>query len=119
MATKKEKTLVKVNTDLTLPQDLIPELEQSPSLQEIDQEDRMTPYYCFNVKLTDPEGNWYPKEVFFHTLREDARSELNCVLLFLHKTNRYRIVECPELHIEMKTGRVDAAAGCDVREGGR
>ena len=35
------------------------------------------------------------------------------------KTNRYRIVECPELHIEMKTGRVDAAAGCDVREGGQ
>lgn len=35
------------------------------------------------------------------------------------KTNRYRIVECPELHIEMKTGRVDAAAGCDVQEGGR
>ncbi len=35
------------------------------------------------------------------------------------KTNRYRIVECPELHIEMKTGRVDAPAGCDVREGGR
>ncbi|MCH8851547.1 MAG: hypothetical protein IID41_02730 [Planctomycetes bacterium] len=35
------------------------------------------------------------------------------------KTNRYRIVECPELHIEMKTGRVDAPAGCDIREGGR
>ncbi len=35
------------------------------------------------------------------------------------KTGRYRVVKCPELHIEMKTGRVDAAAGCDVREGGR
>ncbi len=35
------------------------------------------------------------------------------------KTGLYRLIECPVLHIEMKTGRVDAAAGCDVREGGR
>ena len=35
------------------------------------------------------------------------------------KTGLYRLIECPELHIELKTGRVDAAAGCDVQEGGR
>ena len=35
------------------------------------------------------------------------------------KTGLYRLLKCPELHIEMKTGRVDAPAGCDVQEGGR
>jgi len=38
---------------------------------------------------------------------------------FNRKTGLYRLIECPELHIEMKTGRVDAAAGCDIQEGGR
>ena len=51
----------------------------------------MTPYYCFNVKLQDPEGKWYGPDVFFHTLREDTKPEIDCVLLFLHKTHRYRV----------------------------
>ena len=88
---QKETAMVKVNGDLMLPPELIPELEESPSLQEIEEEDRMTPYYCFNVKLTDSEGNWYPPNVFFHTLREDSKPSVECILLFLHKTNRYRV----------------------------
>lgn len=107
---QEETALVKVNGDLALTSDLIPELEQSPSLQEIDEGDRMTPYYCFNVKLKDPEDNWYPKDVFFHTLREDTKPELGCVLLFLHKTNRYRI-------FDEKEGSKTLCRSLDCREG--
>lgn len=85
-----ETALVTLNGDLSLPTELMVDLEESPSLQEIDEEDRMTPYYSFNVKLKDPEGNWYPPNMFFHTLREDTKPAIDCVLLFLHKTNRYR-----------------------------
>ena len=88
--TVEETALVTINGDLAIPEGLVEQLEGSPSLQEIDGEDRMTPYYCFNVKLTDTEGKWYPPDVFFHTLTEDTKSQIDCVLLFLHKTNRYR-----------------------------
>lgn len=127
VATRKQKetALVTLNGDLALPEDLIPELDDSPSLQEIDGEDRMTPYYCFNVKLQDDEGGWYPKEVFFHTLREDTKPLIDCVLLFLHKTNRYRTYSdetgsetvCQSLDrksgVWMDTGEERLCKGCE------
>lgn len=91
MPKKRSIDLVIIGNGLSLPQTTTAILEKSASLSEIDAGDQYLPYYCFNVRLKDKNGEWLPRNVFFHTLREETKPEINCVLLFLHKTHRYRI----------------------------
>jgi len=91
MPKKRSTELVVIGNGLSLPQTTTALLEKSASLSEIDAGDQYLPYYCFNVRLKDKGDEWLPKDVFFHTLREDTKPEVNCVLLFLHKTHRYRV----------------------------
>lgn len=91
MPKKQSTELVVIGNGFSLPQSTAALLETSVSLSEIDSGDQYLPYYCFNVRIKDKNGEWLPKDVFFHTLREDAKPEINCVLLFLRKTHRYRV----------------------------
>jgi hypothetical protein len=85
--------LVTIRPGVVVPEDIIPVLESSRSLQEITPEDALIPWYFFNMSLKGQDGKWLPKEQFFHSLREDTRASIDCTLLFLHKTHRYAIFE--------------------------
>lgn len=91
MSKRNSRDLVVISEGLTLPGKTTAILEKSSSLSEIDAGDQYLPYYCFNVRLKGKDDEWLPRNVFFHTLREDTKPEINSVLLFLHKTYRYRI----------------------------
>ena len=81
--------LVTIRPGVELPGDVVPVLESSRSLQEVDESDTMIPWLFFNTKLKSPDDQWIAKDVFFHSLREDTRETVDCTLLFLHKTHRY------------------------------
>ena len=72
-----------------IPSELIEQLQRSESLAEIVSEDRLIAHECFNVKLTDKEGEWIPSNRFFNTVTEEVSEELDAVLLFLKKSRRY------------------------------
>lgn len=88
-----QQALVALNPELELPEDVMPALESSRSLAEIDESDTLIPWYFFNMKMKDQGGDWLPPDVFFHSLREDTAEAVECTLLFLHKTHRYAIYE--------------------------
>jgi hypothetical protein len=81
--------LVPLSNGLSLPQEVIEQLEQSESLSEIAPEDRLLAHECFNVKLKDQNGQWIPPYCFFNTVTEDTTEEIPAVLLFLKKSRRY------------------------------
>ena len=81
--------LVTIRPGIEVPEDVVPVLESSRSLVEIDEQDAMIPWYFFNMRLQDADGKWHPREAFFHSLREDTRETVDCTLLFLHKTHRF------------------------------
>jgi len=83
--------LVSVSPTLELPEDVMPLLESSRSLEEIDDADKMVPWYFFNNKLKGPDDAWLASDVFFHSLREDTTETIEATLLFLRKTHRYRL----------------------------
>ena len=85
--------LVVIRPGLELPAEVMPVLESSRSLQELDEQDTLVPWLFFNMLRKGPDDQWLPKNVFFHSLREDTRETVECTLLFLHKTHRYSIFE--------------------------
>ena len=88
-----QHALVVVNPGLELPAEVMPVLETSRSLQEIEDGDTMIPWYFFNMKLQDHDGQWLPPNAFFHSLREKTQERVDGTLLFLHKTHRYTVYE--------------------------
>lgn len=88
-----QPALVAVHPGLELPAEIVPVLESSRSLAEIDETDTLIPWYFFNMKLKDKHDRWLPPNAFFHSLREDTRERIETTLLFLHKTHRYTVYE--------------------------
>jgi hypothetical protein len=91
-----ETTLTKTNgaTALTaetreLSTQLLEECGGYTGLEEADGEDYKLPLYTFNMKWKDPKtGRPIPPDVFFHTVTEEHKPTVRCVLLRLKKANR-------------------------------
>ena len=84
---EKENQLVPLQNELELPPDLVGELAELDTLTDLDEEDRLVPFECFNMKL-QKNGKWLPKDQFFNTTTEESSPEIDCVLLDLKKTYR-------------------------------
>ena len=76
-------------TALALPDDLLDELAELGALDELDKEDRPLPFWIFNAKIKTEDESWVPKDMFFNTVTELCKDDIDCVLLHLRKTRRH------------------------------
>jgi hypothetical protein len=87
---KMEATLTTRSTETTeLSPHLLEEIQGCTGLEEADGEDYKLPLYTFNMKWKDPKtGRPIPPDVFFHTVTEEYKPAVRCVLLRLKKSHR-------------------------------
>lgn len=84
---------------------------QDDGLTEFTPDDIKLPVWIWNANITDAEGNPIPKNVFFNTLTEEVRRELDVVLIKVHMTNQWAEFNEETKHNEIRCSSFDRVDG--------
>lgn len=97
---------------------------ESDGLEELDASDVKLAAKVFNMKSTDADGNPLPPNVFFDTVTEKTKKELDLLPFSLHKSREWRmfdeakqesVIKCRSMDVitgTMDDGTTRACEGC-------